>query len=194
VPNPVPVAAIVEAAEALALEAHAFVAITGGEPLLQPAVVRAVARALRDRGPRIHLETHGLATEALTGVVADVDVVAMDWKLASDVRREGESFDLPRPDFHDEHEAFLRVALEAPEVFVKLVVTRASTDAEVLEAARRIERTAPHATLVLQPVTPRPGAAERPSPARILALAAAAETLLADVRVIPQTHPIYGVR
>jgi hypothetical protein len=33
---------------------------------------------------------------------------------------------------------------------------------------------------------------ERPSAARMLALAARAEARLRDVRVIPQTHPLYG--
>jgi organic radical activating enzyme len=192
-PNPVPVAAIAGAADALELGAHRFVSITGGEPLLQPEVVRALAEALRGRGPRIHLETHGLASEALASVVDAVDLVAMDWKLASDVRREGESWKAPRPDFHDEHEAFLRVATRAPEAFVKIVLTPASRDDEVLEAARRVARTAPGAVLVLQPVTPRGAVTERPRPDRVLALAAAAARIARDVRVIPQTHPIYGV-
>ena len=190
--NPVPVAAIVAAAEALDLTRHAFVSLTGGEPLLQPEVVRALAETLRGRGPRIHLETHGLADEALARVVEVVDVVAMDWKLASDVRREGESFQDPSADFHDEHEAFLRVARRAPEVFVKIVITASSGDDEVLEAARRIARVDPQVLLVLQPVTPRGPVTERPSAAQLLALAAAAEAILPGVRVIPQTHPIYG--
>lgn len=193
VSNPVPVATIVAAAEALGFESHRFVAITGGEPLLQPAVVRALASALRGRGARIHLETHGLATEALAQVVDVVDLIAMDWKPASDVRREGESWKQERRGFDTEHEAFLAVAARAPEVFVKLVVTPATRDEEVMEAARRIARTAPHTVLVLQPVTPRGSVTERPDPERVLALAAAAEAITRDVRVIPQTHPIYGV-
>jgi organic radical activating enzyme len=190
--NPVPVAAIVAAAEALDLASHAFVSLTGGEPLLQPEVVRALAQVLRGRGPRIHLETHGLAHEALAQVVDVVDLVAMDWKLASDVRREGESFKEAGADFHDAHEAFLRVARRAPEAFVKIVITASSRDDEVLEAARRIARVDPRILLVLQPVTPRGSGTERPSAARLLALAAAAEAILPGVRVIPQTHPIYG--
>ncbi len=190
--NPVPIAAIVDAAGALEIERHAFVSITGGEPLLQPDVVRALAESLRGRGPRIHLETHGLATAALAQVVAVIDVVSMDWKLASDVRREGESFKQVRADFHDEHEAFLKVATQAPEVFAKIVVTTATRDDEVLEAARRIARVAVHTLLVLQPVTPRGAAIERPGAAQMLRLAAAAEATLPSVRVIPQTHPIYG--
>jgi len=61
VPNPVPIADLVSACEALDLPAHRFVSLTGGEPLLQPAAVAAIARALRGRGPRILLETHGAA-------------------------------------------------------------------------------------------------------------------------------------
>src|SRR4030095_2227423 len=186
-------AAVVGGARPLARGPPPSVPLPGGEPLLQPGVVRALAEALRGRGPRIHLETHGLATEALTSVVDVMDVVAMDWKLASDVRREDESFSAERPDFHDEHEAFLRVAARAPDLVVKIVLTPASRDDEVLEAARRVARTAPRAVLVLPPVTPRGGVTERPSAERILALAPAAERIAPDVRVIPQTHPIYGV-
>jgi organic radical activating enzyme len=190
--NPVAVATIVEAATALEVERHLFVSLTGGEPLLQPDGVRALAEALRERGPRIHLETHGLATAALAHVVDVVDVVSMDWKLASDVRREGESFKEARADFHDEHEAFLKVATRAPEVYAKIVVTTATRDDEVLGAARRIERVAKDTLLVLQPVTPRGAVTERPGAAQMLRLAVAAETILPNVRVIPQTHPIYG--
>lgn len=190
--NPAPVAAIVAAAEALEVGRHAFVSLTGGEPLLQPDVVIALAEALQGDGPQIHLETHGLATAALERVVDRIDVVSMDWKLASDVRREGESFKEARADFHDEHEAFLRVATRAPSVFVKIVVTTSTRDDEVLEAARRIARVAEGTLLVLQPVTPRGSVTERPGAEQMLALAAAAEAILPEVRVIPQTHPIYG--
>jgi organic radical activating enzyme len=190
--NPVTVSAIVEAAVALELERHAFVSLTGGEPLLQPDVVHALAGSLRKRGPRIHLETHGLATAALAQVVDLVDVVSMDWKLVSDVRREGESFKEARADFHDEHEAFLRIGTRAPEVYAKIVVTTATRDEEVLEAARRIARVAKDTLLVLQPVTPRGPVTERPGATQMLRLGAAAETILPNVRVIPQTHPIYG--
>jgi len=94
VPNPVSVEATVSAVERLfardpgAIPSRGgLVSITGGEPLLQPDAVRALARALRARGLRTLLETHGLLGEALTSVVTDIDVVSMDWKLASSVRR-----------------------------------------------------------------------------------------------------------
>ena len=193
-PNPLPVEAIVAEAESLDARAHRFVALTGGEPLLQPEAVHAVARALARLGPAIHLETHGLAGTALAGVVESVDVVAMDWKLASDVRR---SSDPPRgavADFHDAHEAFLEIARRAPRVVVKLVITPRSRDEEIDEAIARVARVHAGATLVLQPVTPCGTARQMPDPRRMLVLSERASRRLADVRVIPQTHTIYGVR
>jgi organic radical activating enzyme len=193
--NPVAVADIVAAADALDAGAHRFVALTGGEPLLQPEVVAALAKALRARGPRILLETHGLAVDALAPVVGAIDVVSMDWKLASDVRREGEpSSVLARSgrDYHSAHARFLATALAAPEVYVKIVVTPASRDEEVLAACAHIAEVAREVVVVLQPVTPFGPVTERPPAARMLALQRDAARALADVRVIPQTHPIYG--
>jgi organic radical activating enzyme len=192
-PNPLSIGAIVAGAKGLEAEAHRFVSLTGGEPLLQPEAVAAVARALGGLGPAVCLETHGLARAALDGVVEAIDVVSMDWKLASDVRRAG---DPPRgavADFHDAHEAFLEVAKRAPRVVVKLVITPQSRDEEIDQAVTRVARVHPGASLVLQPVTPFGAVKERPEARRMLALVARASRRLADVRVIPQTHPIYGV-
>jgi 7-carboxy-7-deazaguanine synthase len=193
VANPVGIAAALEAAEALDVARHRFVSLTGGEPLLQPEPAAAIAAALRARGPHIHLETHGLAAAALPAVLPHVDVVSMDWKLASDVRRASDPKGAPRGSFAREHAAFLAIARGAPRVVVKIVVTPASGDAEIDEAIAAVAELAPAATLVLQPVTPHGPVRERPGAARMLALAARAEARLRDVRVIPQTHPIYGV-
>lgn len=192
VANPVALEALVAAARALEAKAHRFVALTGGEPLLQPAAVAELAARLRPEGPRILLETHGLASSALEQVVEQVDVVSMDWKLASDVRRARDPEGAPLVPFHEEHERFLRVARRAPEVVVKIVVTASTRDEEVLEAATRIARVAPQTPLVLQPVTPFGPVRERPRAERLLTLQARAAERLPDVRLIPQTHPLYG--
>ena len=193
-PNPMPVDEIAAAARSLGVEDHRFVSLTGGEPLLQPAAVKAVAEALRGLGPAIHLETHGLASEALEGALESIDVISMDWKLASDVRRVS---DPPRgvaADFHDAHERFLAIAKRAHRAVVKLVITPQSRDAEIDEAVARIARVHGGVTLVLQPVTPCGGTRERPTAERMLVLSERVGRRLADVRVIPQTHPIYGAR
>jgi hypothetical protein len=58
--------------------------------------------------------------------------------------------------------------------------------------ARGVAAVDPKVPLIIQPVTPRGGVKERPSAARLLQIAARLERELADVRVIPQTHPLYG--
>jgi organic radical activating enzyme len=191
-PNPVSIADALAAAEALEVSRHRFASLTGGEPLLQPAAAAALAAGLRARGPRVLLETHGLAADALAEVIAHVDVVSMDWKLASDVRRAADPKHGPVRPFHAEHARFLRVARRAPEVVVKLVITPASTDAELDEAWAEIAAIDPATPVLLQPVTPFGGVKARPSAARMLELCARAERVLSDVRVIPQTHPILG--
>ncbi len=190
--NPLALDTVVECAKALDAPAHAMLALTGGEPLLQPEAAAGLARALGALGPEVLLETHGVAHEALPEVLPHVDVVSMDWKLAGEVRRASDPARGAVAPFDDDHERFLGVARAAPRVVVKIVVTPASADAEIDEAVGRIARVAPAAVLVLQPVTPRGPVTERPDAARMLGLAARAGQRLADVRVIPQTHPVWG--
>ena len=113
----------------------------------------------------------------------------MDWKLGSDVHWA----DATRAaDFDAIHEDFLRVAHAASETWVKVVVTQDSRDEEIDALAARIASVSAEIPLVLQPVTPTRRVPERPSAERLLALARRLEPVLRDVRVIPQTHPIYG--
>jgi 7-carboxy-7-deazaguanine synthase len=190
--NPLRIADVVEAAEVLEVAKHEFVSLTGGEPLLQPSAAREVAVALRARGPRVLLETHGLASRGLESVIDVVDVVSMDWKLSSDVRRATDARNASVEPFHDAHERFLAIAARAPEVNVKIVVTAESGDDEIGQAVERVARVAPQATLIVQPVTPSGQVREVPSSERLLALCARIAETLPSVRLIPQTHKSYG--
>jgi 7-carboxy-7-deazaguanine synthase len=192
--NPVPLAEVVAAAEALDLARHRFVSLTGGEPLLQPDAVGAIAAALRGRGPRILLETHGLARAALERVVDAIDVVSMDWKLASEVERADRPRGAGREEFHAEHAAFLRSAQGRCETYVKVVVTPTTREEELDALAQHVAAVDPGTLVVIQPVTPRGSVKERPAAAQLLAWQVRLERRLRDVRVIPQTHPGLGVR
>jgi len=140
VDNPVSIADVIRAADDLELATHAFGSITGGEPLLQPGAVRALALAIRERGPRVHLETHGLAVDALEEVVDVVDVVSMDWKLASDVKRASDRKGCAVASFHDTHDRFLAIARRAAEVTVKVVVTLDTREDEIDEMCERVSK------------------------------------------------------
>lgn len=190
--NPAAIEEVVDALRRLGLERFAFVSATGGEPLLQPAAVRALGDALRDTPARYWLESHGLHAEALAGVVDCVDVVSMDWKLAGEVTRASGS----RESFVEAHRAFLKEALRAPECIVKTVVTPQTDDREFDEACTEIAAIEPAVPFIVQPVTPVTNplgrVPERPSAARLMELQRRAETKLRTVRVIPQTHPLLG--
>ncbi len=186
--------ALSASAPLLAAVPHEFVSLTGGEPLLQPEACAALAAEFRALGSEIHLETHGLHATALRQVLPHIDIVSMDWKLASDVRRESEPKGAVAEPFDVGHAAFLEVAREAPRCVVKLVVTLRTTDAEVDAARDAVAKLHPDASVVLQPVTPFARVTERPSAERMLALHARLRESLDDVRVIPQTHPVWGVR
>lgn len=190
--NPVGMARVATALDQLDAAAHAFVSLTGGEPLLQPEAVAAIAALARARGPRVHLETHGLAVDALERVADRIDLVSMDWKLASDVRREGRSTRDAEEPFHQTHERFLRVAQRCPEVVVKLVITPNTRDDEIDEVVRRIAAVDATTPVVVQPVTPFAAVKEAPTAGRLLGLLERMSRDLADVRVIPQTHKQLG--
>jgi len=192
VANPVPLSQLIAAAEVLELPSHRFVSFTGGEPLLQPEPLVELARAFRERGPRIHLETHGLHADALVSVLPAIDVVSMDWKLASDVRRADDRTSGPVEDFHTAHAEFLRIALGAPEVMVKIVVTPVTTDEELDAMTHCILGVSPEVMVIVQPVTPFAGVMAAPSAQRLLELSARLERSLPNVRLIPQTHRLYG--
>ena len=185
--NPIGLERLIALVREFAPERHRFLSLTGGEPLLQPEAVGSLARAIRPGGPRILLETHGLAAAALESVIDAVDVVSMDWKLASEVQREGRAHG--RDAFDAEHAAFLRVALRAPERVVKVVVTPSTREAELDAMAAAIGEIDAATPVVLQPVTPI-GAIREAVPAdQLLAWLARLEARLPDVRLIPQTHP-----
>lgn len=190
--NPISATEIVSIAVELAPQKSTWISLTGGEPLLQPEAVSVVVDGLRERGARVYLETHGLLTPALESCVDGVELVSMDWKLASDVAWGPGKSAMARHDFHDAHEAFLRVATRAAGVYVKVVLTPSTRNDELDAMIDRIRSVSEDIPLVLQPVTPTGGVKSAPTSDRLLEWLARAEDRLADVRLIPQTHPIYG--
>ncbi|NQT21767.1 MAG: 7-carboxy-7-deazaguanine synthase QueE [Planctomycetes bacterium] len=176
--NPIDAERLTESVTSLAKRArHHSISLTGGEPLLHADFLRHWLPALLG-GPGVYLETNGTLPDALEKIIDLIDVTAMDIKLPSATGM---------GPLWDEHACFLRVAAMR-EVFVKVVFTEGTPDAELEEVVRIVSEVSPPPAVVLQPVT----GAGAPSPERILSCHALMSKALPEVLVIPQTHKIIG--
>ncbi len=187
-PNPVALDVLLAAVERLddPPGLHAAVSITGGEPLLHPHAVHALAVGARRLGLRVHVETGGHRPGAVAHVLEVVDEFSPDLKLAS-------ATGAPTPwDAHRETYHLLEGRRKA--LCVKAVVGAATPEAEVEAAAAFAVEHLPSAPLVLQPATPYGDGPAAPSASTLFRLHRAAGRAHPDVRVIPQVHRFLGLR
>ncbi len=187
-PNPVSGARAAE----LALEAarHSpfgqpqMVSLTGGEPLLYPAFVRALGEVLHDAGARLFLETAALDADALESCLDVVDHLSADYKLPETLG----------PDDRDPGAQNVRcVELSVARAIttdVKIVLTPAVRDESLLLALQRLRSVRDHIALILQPVTPFGQETEPLTRERLLALIHLATAAGFAPLVIPQTHKL----
>lgn len=155
---------------------HHSVSVTGGEPLLFTDFIRALAKEIQPFNVPLFLETNGTLPKQLEKVIDVVDIISMDMKLPSDVKKA----------HWQEHEQFLRLAAQK-DVYVKIVVSAESAQADFIKALDIIKNVDENILLVLQPITPLGGLHEAP-PQKMLDWQSMAMQSLKNVRVIPQTH------
>jgi organic radical activating enzyme len=153
------------------------VAVTGGEPLLQPDFLARICKDLRTQGKEIYLETNGTLPDALHEVIDCVDIIALDFKIASAT---GEKTPW------DAHAQCLRIAAQK-KTFVKIVVNRTVTSQEITCVCDIIEGIDKHIPLVIQPIAIKPIGPYMEIQKQML-------TRLPDVRIIPQIHKLLGLR
>ncbi|HKS16262.1 MAG TPA: 7-carboxy-7-deazaguanine synthase QueE [Planctomycetota bacterium] len=161
---------------------HHSVAFTGGEPLLQPDFINAMAKGVRAMGLKTYLDTSGTLAPNLRAVADAIDIFALDFKLPS----------CPgvRLDWDD-----ARACLEAVrgrEAFVKIVILEDSDPEEVARAARLVRDTDPKIRVILQPVTPVSDATVAPTGRTIAAMRAKCLDQGIEPLVIPQLHKLAG--
>ena len=161
----------------------AMLALTGGEPMVQHAVLTAWLGEHRPPRPCL-LETNAMLSTGLAALLPHVAVVSADVKLPSN---SGE-----RP-LWDEHRRFLDLCRDV-EVYVKMPVDAATDVDEVRRGARLVRETAAHATLFLQPVTDPETGGWRVSGHRLLELVGIAQGVLDRTRLRPQLHKLVGIR
>ena len=160
------------------------VTITGGEPLLHTQFLKILLPALRERGYKIHLDTNGTLPDKAKEIVDLVDVIAMDIKLPSSTRNRH---------FWEEHLEFLRAAREK-EVFIKMVITDETHDADIEKAIAIIETVDRSIPLILQPASAFGDFKGVPENAKLIDWQKRALAKLKDVRIIPQLHKIKGIK
>lgn len=173
-PNPAGLAETLDVIRALG--PHPSVSFTGGEPVLQAEFVRDAALAVRDLGMRTYLDTSGTLADRLAVCADAIDVFAFDLKLPS----------VPgvRMDWEDSRRC-LELA-QGREAFVKIVVLKDTSEAELARAAAIVPAEFP---LILQVATPVNPATEAPDGDHLARLRRAAGR---EVWVLPQLHVLAG--
>jgi organic radical activating enzyme len=183
--NPLGAAAVAGEVERLARADGAvrWVALTGGEPTIWADFLCELLPAIRAAGLLTFLETNSHYPETLRRILPWVDFVSADVKVPF------ADYDLPRERYRD----FLALVPRG-DLQVKVVVTADCPDEDVLAAARLVAEVDRGCPFVLQPVTPEGPVRAAPSAAKLLELQRRCLAVLDRVRVIPQTHKLYGAR
>jgi len=156
---------------------HHSVSFTGGEPLCHSTALSLFLPMFR--GIK-YLETNGTLPDELEKVLPHIDIISMDIKLPS----------VAGKNYWEEHRNFLRIAKQR-EVFVKIVISGETNDAEFDTAIQLIAEIDNNIPVILQPVTPI-NSCKSVAPERVLFLHDKASVQLNDLRVIPQTHKYIG--
>lgn len=160
--------------------AHHSISITGGEPLCQAEALGTWLPRLRRLLP-VHLETNGTLPDALAPLLAHLDFISMDLKLASVTG-------CATP--WEAHRRFMALCAGSG-CQIKAVVGPATSNDELVAAAVLVQELAPDAPLILQPQT----IDNRSSLAadRLLSMQAIAAAHHPATRVIPQLHRFLDV-
>lgn len=159
-----------------------MVSLTGGEPLLHWRFIKKLAPLLKKAGLEVHLETNGVLYRELGAVAGLMDAIAMDIKIPSAGGH--------RP-LWSAHRRFLAAA--GGKAFIKVVMTAASTLADFKKAADLAAGAGKDIPFFIQPATRNKK--NRPPRVRLVREAEVyARARLLKVKVLPQQHPLWGVR
>lgn len=182
IPNPV---SLVKLSDTLERFNDKYVAITGGEPLEQTDFLLQFLPNLQQK-KKILLETNGIFHKELKLLANYIDIISMDIKLPSSTGRRS---------FWEEHKQFLAAAIESgKEVYIKLVVTSATTDKDINEAIKLISRTNRYIQVFLQPASPTENFSDNISDDRLLSMKRLFGAWLPNVSIAPQMHKLWGIK
>ena len=161
------------------------VSLTGGEPLLHPDFLLALAPFLGGR--RLHLETGGAHPDALARVIDVVDHVSLDLKLPADL---DPPTDASLPNDERTWTSVRRRALAlvaGRDACAKIVVAGERAPSAYAPLLDDLLELAPECPVYLQPVTPL-GGVEAAADGLLLDVVELALARELTVRVVPQVH------
>ncbi len=196
-PNPVPLSLFLDWIDRQNQPGlHDSISLTGGEPLLHTPFLEEFLPPLKQRtGLPLYLETGGHRPQQLQRILPYLDLVGMDIKLPS---VSGETH-------WQAHQEFLSLCCAAGvEVFVKIIISDDTLEAELEQAAQLVAGINPKVTVFLQPVTPLNAGetanfGDRPTHCHKITsthkgagVARMMKRWLQPVRVVPQTHKMLG--
>ncbi|MBI2900020.1 MAG: 7-carboxy-7-deazaguanine synthase QueE [Planctomycetes bacterium] len=157
------------------------VSFTGGEPVLQPDFLRALAIEARAAGLPVYLDTSGTLAERLAKVADAIDIFALDYKLPS----------TPGVRF-DEEDVRRCLAIARGRGFVKIVTTAGAKIEEIDRAAEMVADTDLAMPVVIQVATAANASVTPPDGSLLARARAALERHGLPVYVLPQIHALAG--
>ncbi|MDD4203112.1 MAG: 7-carboxy-7-deazaguanine synthase QueE [Candidatus Omnitrophica bacterium] len=158
------------------------VSITGGEPLEQVSFLEKFLPELKAAEYEVYLETNGLLYKELERVIEFVDIIAMDIKLPSVMKR---------PECWTDHLNFLRIAVKKY-VFCKLVTSEETDLEDIKKAGELISKVDKHIETIIQPVSSLGYAGE--ITIRQKKYKKMLKPYLCNVNIIPQMHKVWGIK
>jgi 7-carboxy-7-deazaguanine synthase len=160
-----------------------MVSLTGGEPLQQVDFLEKWLPQVSAKH-KFLLETNGILPQALERIIDWIHTVSMDIKLPSSAKTGV---------WWKEHEAFLNVAKQLPECYVKIVVTEDADEKELKKAVELVRSVGKDIPVILQPASETKTFHAIPSIQRLGKFVDQIRSIFPGVRVIPQTHKLLGV-
>jgi len=157
------------------------VSLTGGEPLMQKDFLKTFLPILREHNLTVFLETNGTLLGALSEVIGQVDIVAMDFKLPTS--NGGQEHWVA-------HNEFLTIAQEK-DVFIKAVISKRTGIVDIMKAVDIIRQHDPNIPFYLQPNFFE---MDDDLLLRCAELQQYCATYLTEVRVLPQVHKFMNLK
>lgn len=190
--NPLPLQKVLDTVLALSSRfAPHSISTTGGEPLLQADFLAELLPQFKQAGLSTYLDTACCYADKMAQIADHVDLVSADIKLPSTLVKP-----LPFDHFADTWQQIRH------DRFVKIVITSQVTPKELGDSCRQLAELDRHAKVILQPVTPpewtettqdQPAIAPPTGPA-LFRLAEVCGQYFPTYRIIPQCHPLMGVK